>query len=630
LWYGDPGPGEMVNRHEGAVGPLAVNGRLIVQGQFSVMAYDAYNGMFLWEYENAETYRTGVFQNHNSGNLIASDDSVFVMEGSKVVELDIGTGKLKATHLLPVEKRKEYEWGFIAYQDGQLIGTATVRKQLVALLKKRGKGVEDMTDGIFAIDVKTGKHLWSFEGKNIEAPTIAIAPGKVYFIDSAITMEQREAIMLKEKDKLKDLKGAEAKAAEARLKKLDVRLAVAIDAKTGKQLWARPVDVTNCSKIGIGGGNLTLMVSQDVLVLGGANANGHYWKQFVEGDFKIRRLVALSAKDGELLWAKDANYRIRPLIVGSKVIAEPWAFDLFTGKQIMRKNPLTGQEEPWSIIRSGHHCGMLVGCPNLLLFRSGSTGYYDLYHDSGTQHFAGHRIGCWINALPANGLVLIPESSAGCVCQFSLEATITLGPRKTKHSWTIFSSTGQTTPVEHLSLNLGAPGDRKDGHGQLWLAYPRPKPERVTALDLKLSLAETFTKGGSFESVSSQFVDVASLNAPDWLFTSWAQGLKQLKIPVRGEKDGPASYTVRLYFAEVAKDAKPGQRVFDVKIQGKTVLKNFDPVAARKDEQTAILHEVEGIQVETDLLIELIPTQESTDPARMPILNALEVIREKK
>jgi hypothetical protein len=32
LWFGDPGPGDMVNRHEGAVGPLSVNGRLFRSG----------------------------------------------------------------------------------------------------------------------------------------------------------------------------------------------------------------------------------------------------------------------------------------------------------------------------------------------------------------------------------------------------------------------------------------------------------------------------------------------------------------------------------------------------------------------------------------------------------------------
>ncbi len=77
LWYGDPGIGDMVNRHEGAVGPLATNGRLFVQGETTIKAYDAYNGLYLWTYENPEALRTGVFQNQNPGNLAASDDRLF-------------------------------------------------------------------------------------------------------------------------------------------------------------------------------------------------------------------------------------------------------------------------------------------------------------------------------------------------------------------------------------------------------------------------------------------------------------------------------------------------------------------------------------------------------------------------
>ena len=97
-------------------------------------------------------------------------------------------------------------------------------------------------------------------------------------------------------------------------------------------LWQNPVDVTDCSEIGTGGGKLTLMYHNDTLVLGGANANGHYWKQFIAGEFKRRRLLVLSATGGTKLWAKDANYRHRPIIIGSRIIAEPWAFDLRSGR----------------------------------------------------------------------------------------------------------------------------------------------------------------------------------------------------------------------------------------------------------------------------------------------------------
>ena len=106
--------------------------------------------------------------------------------------------------------------------------------------------------------------------------------------------------------------------------------------------------MTDCSDIGAGGGRLTLMYQSGTLVLCGANANGHYWKQFIEGEFKRRRLVALSASAGYELWSRDANYRHRPIVVGRRIIAEPWSYDLFTGEQETRLHPLTGKQVPWS------------------------------------------------------------------------------------------------------------------------------------------------------------------------------------------------------------------------------------------------------------------------------------------
>jgi len=141
------------------------------------------------------------------------------------------------------------------------------------------------------------------------------------------------------------------------------------------------------------------------------------------------------ASDGHEVWAKDANYRHRPIILGEQIIAEPWAYDLATGDQIMRTHPVTGEETVWEFIRPGHHCGAISACSNMLFFRSGFTGYYDLETDSGTRHFGGHRLGCWINTIPANGLVLIPEASAGCACLFSLTSTVVFEPRDDRQTW---------------------------------------------------------------------------------------------------------------------------------------------------------------------------------------------------
>ncbi|QDT91976.1 outer membrane protein assembly factor BamB family protein [Gimesia algae] len=625
LWFGDPGEKKMVNRHEGAVGPLAINGRLFIQGESTIMAFDAYNGLFLWERENPQAIRTGVFQNQNPGNLVASDDSLFFMMKESCYQLDAATGKTVAKIPLP-EKLNDgkHEWGYLAYQNGMIFGTATTRKELEARQVRRGRRTEDSTDALFAIDVKTGKPAWSYQGKNIAHHTIAIGPEAAYFIDSSITSEQRAEILRQDKSHLEKLTGKEREIAEDRLKIQDLRLAVALDIKTGKKLWSKPVDVTDCSEIGIGGGKLTLLYQNNVLLLCGANANGHYWKQFIAGDFSRRRLVALNAGDGALLWKKDANYRHRPIVVGDKIIAEPWSYDLYTGVQHTRKHPLTGQEVPWSIMREGHHCGMLSASENLLMFRSGYTGFYDLEKDAGTRHFAGHRTGCWINAIPANGLVMIPESSAGCVCLFSISSTIVLEPREERTHWTIFSSVGPKTPVQHMALNMGAPGDRRDAHGTVWMAYPRPKPSRETGLDFKFDIQPKFSEGGGYDSLNEITHPVKNAE-PGWVYTSWAKGLKECTIPLLGKSDAPANYTVELSFSGLEPVSLTNQQeppLYEIKLQGQVVQKDFNPQTA-KSTQTL---KFKGVPVKENLQLELVPQNDSArqTPAA---LSGIEIIR---
>ncbi|MCB1231109.1 MAG: PQQ-binding-like beta-propeller repeat protein [Verrucomicrobiae bacterium] len=629
LWYGDPGEGKMVNRHDGAVGPLAINGRLFAQGEDRIMAYDAYNGLFLWERENPESIRTGVFQNQNPGNLVASDDSLFFMQGDECIELDAATGRENARHLLPEAARGgEHEWGFVAYQDGILFGTATVRKELDSKLKRRGRKTDDSTDGIFAIDVATGKHLWHYHGRTIEHQTVAIGDDAVYFIDSSITPEERQAILHQDKSRFQNLTAEEARKAEAELKNQDVRLAVALNARSGETMWEEAVDVTDCSEIGTGGGKLTLLFRNNVLVLCGANANGHYWKQFISGEFSQRRLLALNADNGEKLWVREANYRHRPIIVNDEIIAEPWAFDLYSGKQKTRTNPLTGDEEVWSLMRSGHHCGMLAGSPNLLTFRSGFTGFYDLSQDAGTEHFAGHRTGCWINAIPANGLVSIPESSAGCVCLFSISSTIVMEPRPDRDDWAIFSSIGAKTPVKDAAFNFGAPGDRRDDSGRIWLAYPRPAPERETSLNLDLDFAPVFAKGGGWESRNPESAPVNAKDTPPWIYTSWADGLTHARIPLLGENDPPAKYVIRVHFAAPGKSiqrettaSSTEPRHFSLRLQGETVLEDVAVADGARDAQ---VFEFDNIDVSGALEIEMA----AKSPDRAPVLNAIEVHRQ--
>ena len=506
---------------------------------------------------------------------------------------------------------KPRPWGYLAYVDGRLYGSAL-------------KGQPGQSDALFAIDIKSGQPLWSYRGGNIGELTIAIGEGRVFFIDSALSREQRDAMLREDKTSLKKLVGEAAKQAEKAQKAKDLRLAVALDARTGKKVWDTAVDVTDCSNVGVGAGSLAGMIHDGVLVLGGANGNGHYWQQFLDREFSQRRLVALSTRDGHVLWAKDANYRSRPLIVGQTIIAEPWGYDLHTGDQKMRINPIMGTNAPWVMMRTGHHCGIISGCPDMLFFRSAYAGYYDLNDDNGVRHFAGLRLGCWINAIPANGLALMPEAAAGCNCLFSVVGSVALQPRPVAPAWSIYGIADAIKPVHRLAINLGGPGDRRDKNGEIWFGYPRPAGGKTKPLGVNLNLQQQFLPQGGFFSLNGESVKVEGTDAP-WLFASGGNGLKQCILPLTDGAKGPVRYIVRLYFADL-ENSQPGERVFDVKVQGKTVLENLDIIKEAGGRGKALVRKVNDVAVQGDLRVELVPKTPASSTAQAPLLNAIEVI----
>ncbi len=618
LWYGDPGPSAMINRHEAAGAPLSTNGRMFIQGTDRVMAYDAYNGTFLWEYENPGAIRTGVFNNRETHNLAASDDVLYVAVGDQCTALSAESGDIVAEYTTPDSSDGiERAWAYLAYDRGQLFGTSTIREELEQRMRRRGLTVKSQTDAIFAIDTQTGKQMWTYRGDNILHTTIAIGPERMYFIDSSISPEERQQLYLQDKGDLRKLTGEAARKAEEEMKKFDLRLAVALDRRTGEKVWEQPINVTDTTNVSAGGGSLTLMYADGHVVLCGANANGHYWKQFLAGEFEKRKLVVLDAGNGQELWSQNANYMNRPAVIGNEIYAEPWAFDLHTGKAKTRPHPLTGKESPWRFSRPGHHCGIVTATPNMMFFRSGFIGYYDLYRDSGTRHFAGQRLGCWVNAIPGNGLVMIPEASAGCVCQFSIASTVVMEPKTENKSWGILSAVGPTTPVKRIGINFGAPGDRKDLARREWFGYPRPSTrERLEfVFDVKPELAA----GGGWYSRNIESVNIPDTDTP-WLFTSGARGLKRFELPLLGPDDARSQYTVKCYFANL--DDTPTGPV-DIQLQGQ-VAGTVHVQRASNGFTKPLIREFTNVSVDQNLIVEMIPRRDEL----LPTLSAIEVIRE--
>ena len=92
-----------------------------------------------------------------------------------------------------------------------------------------------------------------------------------------------------------------------------------------------------------------------------------------------------------------------------------------------------------------------------------------------------------------------------------------------------------------------------------------------------------------------------------WVAASGAQGLTAITITLDKKAEEDRLYTVALYFIE-PDEVKPGMRVFDVAVQGRQVLKDFDIVAEARRTNHMIVREFNGISVRGDLTVTLTPS----------------------
>ncbi|MGQ9730126.1 MAG: outer membrane protein assembly factor BamB family protein [Candidatus Zipacnadales bacterium] len=418
LWFGDPGPASLVSRHWAGPAPLSVNGRLFVIGQHSVIAVDAYNGRHLWTYEQPKVGRYPVSRTGGSG--AADKTSIYFAIGKSCIQLEAATGQLLRTFELPDPLEgadpEKLSWDYVAVVDGVLLGTV-------------GYGTEGRK--LFAYDVASGALKWQCMAEEaIHHDGIAADEGIVCVLDRTAAGKF---------DQLKR-RGEELE--------MSAKI-VAFDLKTGKRRWQTDYGLRDRTDLRLGNGV--------VLATGGG------------------RLTAYDLQTGHMLSYGAVKMRHFPVIIGNTIYGEPYAYDIRTGEPRTRLHPFTGQQVRWDFRRS-YGCGAVSGCLTTLMFRSGTVGFFDLLRDGGTYNFGGVRAGCYVNIIAAGGLFLMPPAAAGCTCSYSFQTTVALEPAPDAETWSIYSgpSAPETQDITGLMLNFGAPGDRLDDGGKLWVAYPRP------------------------------------------------------------------------------------------------------------------------------------------------------------
>ena len=539
LWFGGNTNVDVLPRHGHGPPEQVVGGRLILQGMNSLTARDVYTGRVLWhrELDNLGTfdvYYDSTYENtpldpaynqvHIPGangrgtNYVVTEDAIYIVEGNKCTVLNPATGELVRQIALPQKTGEEpQEWGYIGIYEDVLIGGVGYAKYRSRLdLKsdeddgklsksKAGFGTKSLdraaSMSLVGFNRHTGEQLWQVDAlHSFWHNGIVAGNGKVYALDrNPKTVEE----LLKRR-------GRELPKTYRIL---------AFDVRTGIKDWE--------TNEGIFGTWLGYSASHDMLLQAGAAASDRLATEVGQG------MTVYNAAAGTVAWSKPSLAYSGPCILHNDLIItnansyseSAGAFYLRDGTQKMIKNPVSGRIQPWKITRA-YGCNTLTACENLLTFRSGAASYYDLNTESGTGNLGGFRSGCTSNLVAANGILNAPDMTRTCSCSYQNQTSIGLVHMPELELWTIDNAAvvqQKSDRVEHLGINLGAPGDRRDANGVSWLEFP------VVAGD---SPNFDIAIRGDYTTFQDYPATLKGAETP-WISASGVQGLSQLRVGLK-------------------------------------------------------------------------------------------------
>ena len=530
LWFGGPSNAKLLPRHGHGPSPQVAGGRLFIEGADIMRAVDVYTGRLLWERELKDI---GKYYNNTAhfpgageigSNYVSMPDAVYVVYGPRILELDAATGRTTREFKL----QEESNFGWLSVQDDFLVTTTSPIAVTGQDKGKKTESIKSLSDiksryaagsrRLAVFDRRSGKLLWTRDARfNFRHNNIALSKDILFVIDS-LTDSRRKAL-------------------ERRGIKLDGSPRLhALNLKAGSEIWQTRDDVF--------GTFLNYSARHDLLLQAGSAFRDRARDEVGKG------MIAYRGTDGKVLWEnKDLGYSGPCLLLKDRIITNGnggFALDIKTGKP-------TG----WSY-RRNYGCNTAIGSEHLLTFRSGAAGFYDLGNDGGTGNWGGFRSSCTANLIPANGVLNAPDYTRTCSCAYQLQTSLALIHMPELEYWTF----GAQVPDDKVAINLGAPGDRRDTNGRLWLEHPEvggPSAKVEVKIEPKdtswFRLHSTAVKSGDQK----------------WIAASGVEGAKSFTITTK--KDG--DHRVKLHFME-PENMRKGERVFDVSIQGKKVLPKLD------------------------------------------------------
>jgi outer membrane protein assembly factor BamB len=613
LWFGGPSHEGILPRHGHGPQPQVIDGRIILEGSDLLRALDIYTGRLLWEtslpnvgsFYNNLSHQPGA--NASGSNFVSTRDAIYVVYGKACLLLDPVTGAKIDEFQLPLLNglTEPPRWGYINVYEDYLIGGAeplfdpkkaprlapadVLDKDLEGGTSKLSRFLKSFkahgdnfssSKHLVVLDRFSGRPLWSTTARcGFRHNATCVGGGRLYTVDRLSG------------DQIADYKRKGLDLPEPRVR--------AFDLKTGRELWTAE---------GVFGTWLSYSEKHDVLI-----EAGRVTRDTLLDEPKGMR--GYRAKDGAVLWF-EKGYTGPAMIHGDDVLQGQGACDVRTGVLKLRTDPITGRLVPWTWLRN-YGCNTPAASEHLLTFRSGAAGYFDLCNDSGTGNFGGFRSSCTNNLIVAGGILTAPEYTRTCTCSYQNQCSVALVPMPEAEMWTFYGTQEIKGTVLRLGLNFGAPGDRRAEDGTLWLEYPSiAGTSPAVKVKTVPALPELFRRHPS-----------QVMGPYPWVTSSGLRKVEEVSVMLGPGAKVSRKYTVRLFFVE-PDGAHVGQRLFDVALQGKTVLRNFDIVGEASGPFRSVIKEFTGIAARAALTIRLtgVPGAENRDT----ILCGMELIAEPK
>ena len=401
-WFGGHGPERMPDRHTRGHAPLAAGGLVVSVAEDGLIGTDARNGTVRWSIALPEAMRYAM--PYDGGYLVLADDGsrLWAAVDGALWEVDGRSGSVVRRRPHPIPGR---HWGWVARSGGGLLASSlfpeaprTLKGYELVDLEYRSRRPLVCSKALLRPSESGDGADWIVptEGAWVNA-TLCAEAGRVYGIEA---------------------RGAKARADRTgRLSCADLledAVVVCLDAADGRRLWERTLRWPEAEDI------LGLAVSGGRLLLSSARSAGS------QAAYHLR---CWRTSDGSESWAASGLNPVhdlyhgqqvkRPVVLPDLVSFESGVFAVDTGKPW--RPP--GDAGNWILKRPGHACGGMTGTGDGLLFRADNPTLFR-FSDGSFTRLAPTRPGCWLNILPVEGGVVIPEASASCVCGYPIQASM--------------------------------------------------------------------------------------------------------------------------------------------------------------------------------------------------------------